>query len=30
MATQTISKDYRLADPQIMTSLFNSVYLSWL
>ncbi|MDP2976909.1 MAG: DoxX family protein [Anaerolineales bacterium] len=30
MATQTLSKDYRLADPQIMTSLFNSVYMSWL
>lgn len=30
MATQTLSKDCRLADPQIMTSLFNSVYMSWL
>lgn len=30
MATQTNSREYRLADPPIVTSLFNSVYMSWL
>ncbi len=30
MATQTLSKDYRLIDPPLATSLFNSVYMSWL
>lgn len=30
MATRTLSKDYRLTDPPLVTALFNSVYMSWL